>query len=54
MILYTGTLLDYRYDTLLKRSIGSEVDPARAKRLRLLFVGDGWKRLQRRCSPRSF
>jgi glycosyltransferase involved in cell wall biosynthesis len=41
-ILYVGTLPPYRYDTLLQalqRFKNSE--PARAQRLRLLFVGDG-------------
>src|SRR4029453_19400153 len=41
-ILYTGTLSDYRYDTLLQALHWfKKSDPARAKRLRLLFVGDG-------------
>jgi hypothetical protein len=40
-LLYTGTLSDYRYDTLLQALHGfKKSDPARAKRLRLLFVGD--------------
>jgi Glycosyl transferase 4-like domain len=41
-LLYTGTLSDYRYDTLLQALHWfKKSDPARAKRLRLLFVGDG-------------
>jgi hypothetical protein len=41
-ILYTGTLSDYRYDTLLQAlHCFKKSDPTRAKRLRLLFVGDG-------------
>jgi hypothetical protein len=45
-ILYTGTLLYYRYDTLLQAIHWfKKFDPARAKRLRLLFVGDGWEAL---------
>jgi hypothetical protein len=41
-ILYTGTLSDYRYDTLLQALHWfKKSEPARAKQLRLLFVGDG-------------
>ena len=42
-ILYTGTVgASYRYDTLLQSlSFLKQTDPARAKQLRLLFVGDG-------------
>ena len=41
-ILYTGTLSDYRYDTLLQAlHCFKKSDPTRATRLRLLFVGDG-------------
>jgi len=43
-ILYTGTVsgAPYRYDTLLKSlSVLKQVDPARAKQLRLLFAGEG-------------
>jgi glycosyltransferase involved in cell wall biosynthesis len=41
-ILYTGTLVSYRYDTLLQalQQLRNS-DPARAKQLRLLFVGEG-------------
>jgi hypothetical protein len=42
MILYTGTLSPYRYDTLLHALHWfNKSAPARAQRLRLLFVGDG-------------
>jgi hypothetical protein len=45
-ILYTGTLSDYRYDTLLQALHQfKKSDFARAKRLRLLFVGDGMEGL---------
>lgn len=45
-ILYTGTLSWYRYDTLLQSlSCFKKSDPARAKRLRLLFVGEGMEAL---------
>jgi glycosyltransferase involved in cell wall biosynthesis len=45
-ILYTGTLADYRYDTLLQAlSWFKKSEPDRAKRLRLLFVGDGMEAL---------
>jgi hypothetical protein len=41
-ILYAGTLPPYRYDTLLHALQGfKKAEPARAQRLRLLFVGDG-------------
>jgi glycosyltransferase involved in cell wall biosynthesis len=41
-VLYTGTLGTYRYDTLLQGlQILKQSQPAIAKRLRLLFVGDG-------------
>jgi hypothetical protein len=41
-ILYTGTLGTYRYDTLLQGlKIFKQNQPVLAKRLRLLFVGDG-------------
>ena len=46
LILYGGTLPDYRYDTLLKSlSVLKETDPSRAKQLRLLFVGEGMSAL---------
>jgi hypothetical protein len=46
MILYAGTLPDYRYDTLLKSlKVLKETDPSRAKQLRLLFVGEGMNAL---------
>jgi len=42
MILYAGTLPDYRYDTLLKSLMAlKQTDPNRVKHLRLLFVGEG-------------
>jgi hypothetical protein len=45
-ILYTGTLSYYRYDTLLQALHWfKKFDPARAKRLRLLFIGDGMETL---------
>jgi hypothetical protein len=41
-VLYAGTLPPYRYDTLLQAlQWFKKSDPARAQRLRLLFVGDG-------------
>ena len=48
-ILYTGTIsgAPYRYDTLLQSlSFFKQVDPARAKQLRLLFAGAGTQILQ--------
>jgi hypothetical protein len=46
MILYAGTLPDYRYDTLLKSLLVlKESNPDRAKQLRLLFVGEGMESL---------
>ena len=41
-ILYAGTLAPYRYDTLLQAlQWFKKSEPARAQRLRFLFVGDG-------------
>src|SRR5262249_949273 len=45
-ILYTGTLSSYRYDTLLQSLHEfKKSDPAQAKRLRLLFVGEDMEAL---------
>lgn len=45
-ILYAGTLSSYRYDTLLQALQQLKAsDPARARHLRLLFVGDGMEAL---------
>ena len=45
-ILYAGTLSTYRYDTLLDALVQlKRKDPARAKQLRLLFVGDNLREL---------
>jgi glycosyltransferase involved in cell wall biosynthesis len=45
-ILYTGTMSSYRYDTLLQAlDAFKKFDRDRAKRLRLLFVGDGMQTL---------
>ncbi len=50
-ILYAGTLPDYRYDTLFRSLISlKEVDPARATRLRLLFVGEGMESLKKEAA----
>jgi hypothetical protein len=47
-ILYAGTLPDYRYDSLFRALVClKESDPARAMRLRLLFVGEGMELLKR-------
>lgn len=41
-ILYAGTLSSYRYDTLLHALQGlKKADPAQAKQVRFLFVGEG-------------
>ena len=46
VILYTGTLSSYRYDTLLQAlSEFNKSNPARAHCLRLLFVGEGTEAL---------
>jgi hypothetical protein len=46
-ILYTGTLASYRYDTLLQSLCEiRKSDPAWAKQLRLLFVGEGTETLE--------
>lgn len=46
-ILYTGTLVSYRYETLLKAlSMLKAVDPEQAATLRLLFVGEGTQALR--------
>jgi glycosyltransferase involved in cell wall biosynthesis len=45
-ILYAGTLSSYRYDTLLQAVHKfKQVDPTQAKKLRLLFVGEGMETL---------
>ncbi len=45
-VLYAGTLSSYRYDTLLQALQQLQTsDPARARQLRLLFVGDGMEAL---------
>jgi hypothetical protein len=45
-ILYTGTLSSYRYDTLLHALHSFKwSDPARAKQLHLLFIGEGTEAL---------
>jgi hypothetical protein len=50
-ILYTGTLSSYRYDTLLDSLYElKKSDPDRAKRLRLLFVGDGMEALANKAT----
>ena len=51
VILYTGTLSTYRYDTLLQalRSF-MNTDPAQGKLLRLLFVGEGMEALAKEAS----
>jgi hypothetical protein len=42
LVLYTGTLSSYRYDTLLQAlNWFRKGDPSQAKRLRFLFVGEG-------------
>ena len=41
-ILYAGTLADYRYDTLLDAlNMLKDASPSQAKKLRLLFIGEG-------------
>jgi len=51
VILYTGTLSSYRYDTLLQALHWlKKSDPARARRLRLLFVGEGTEALANEAS----
>ncbi len=53
-ILYAGTLPDYRYDTLLRAlSTLKETDPARARQLRLLFVGEGTEPLAAEVAARG-
>jgi len=47
VILYTGTLSSYRYDTLLQAIHWlKKSDPAEAQRLRLLFVGENMEALR--------
>jgi hypothetical protein len=51
VILYTGTLSSYRYDTLLQAlSEFNRSNPARANCLRLLFVGEGTEMLVNEAS----
>jgi glycosyltransferase involved in cell wall biosynthesis len=48
MILYAGTLPDYRYDTLLQAVVAlKEKSPSTAKSLRLFFVGEGMNAIAR-------
>jgi hypothetical protein len=46
IILYTGTLSTYRYDTLVQSLYAfKQTDPAQAKHLHFLFVGEGMEML---------
>ena len=50
-VLYAGTLSTYRYDTLLEGLVQlKRQDPARAARLRMLFVGEGLQQLAERVA----
>ncbi len=50
-VLYAGTLNSYRYDTLLEGLVRlKRKDPARAKQLQLLFVGEGFQELADRVA----
>jgi hypothetical protein len=51
MILYTGTLISYQYDTLLQALFRfKKSDPVRASQLRLLFVGEAMEALANEAS----
>lgn len=50
-VLYAGTLSTYRYDTLLEGLSQLKCqDPAQAARLRMLFVGEGFRQLAERAA----
>jgi glycosyltransferase involved in cell wall biosynthesis len=51
IILYTGVLSTYRYDTLLQAlDIFRKTEPVQANRLRVLFVGEGMEGLAREAA----
>jgi len=48
-ILYTGTVSTYRYDTLLQAlNVFRKINPAHANQLRLQFIGEGIRELQKK------